>query len=81
MACAPDHLLPAPELDTVQTADNLRLITLDSLVLLTLMSNRDKDRMHLRDLAGVGLVDAAWLAKFPPELAARLKAVLDMPEG
>ena len=54
---------------------------LDSLVVLKLLSNRDKDRTHLRDLIGVGLVDASWLDKVPPELADRLKQILDTPEG
>ena len=77
----PDHLLPAPAIETVKDVESFRVITLESLVLLKLMSNRDKDRTHLRDLIGVGLVDAGWLAKLPPELAARLQAILDTPDG
>jgi hypothetical protein len=46
-----------------------------------LMSNRDKDRTHLRDLLGVGLIDASWLTKVPPSLAARLQHILDTPDG
>jgi hypothetical protein len=46
-----------------------------------LMSNRDKDRTHLRDLIGVGLLDTSWLAKLPPQLAARLKQILDTPDA
>ena len=46
-----------------------------------LISFRDKDRMHLRDLIAVGLVDEAWLGRFPVELARRLQAILDDPEG
>jgi hypothetical protein len=41
----------------------------------------DKDRMHLRDLLEVGLIDATWRERFPPELAARLQELLDHPEG
>ena len=37
--------------------------------------------MHIRDLIGVGLVDASWLTKLPPPLAERLKQILDTPEG
>ena len=77
----PDHSLPAPEIETVDDAAKFRVIRLESLVLLKLLSNRDKDRMHLRDLAGVGLIDLSWLPKFSPELAARLKHVLDTPDG
>jgi hypothetical protein len=51
------------------------------LLLLKLLSNRDKDRMHLRDLMGVGLLDASWLSKLPPDLAERLRQVLETPDG
>jgi hypothetical protein len=37
--------------------------------------------MHVRDLIGVGVVDASWLAKLPPPLAERLKQILDTPDG
>jgi hypothetical protein len=77
----PDHTLPAPEIETVDDPARFRVISLESLVLLKLLSNRDKDRMHLRDLAGVGLIDSSWLTKFSPELAARLKHLLDTPDG
>jgi hypothetical protein len=46
-----------------------------------LTSFRDKDRTHLRDLIGVGLVDESWRLKLPDELAARLQALLDTPDG
>jgi len=37
--------------------------------------------VHLRDVIGVGLVDASWLAKLPVPLTARLNELLDNPEG
>ena len=46
-----------------------------------LLAYRDKDRTHLRDLLGVGLIDASWLSRFPPELSNRLKQILDTPDG
>jgi hypothetical protein len=76
----PDHLLPAPEIETVDDPDNVRVITLESLVLMKLISNRDKDRTHIRDLIGMGLIDASWLPKLPAEFAARFKQILDTPE-
>jgi len=76
----PDHLLPAPEIETVDDPDNFRVVTLDSLVLMKLMSNRRKDQVHVEDLINVGLIDASWLSKLPPELAARLKQILDTPD-
>jgi hypothetical protein len=77
----PDHLLPAPEIQTALDPANYQVIALDLLVEMKLMSNRDKDRTHLRDLIGVGLIDASWLPRFPVELAERLKRILDTPEG
>ncbi len=77
----PDHSLPAPEINTVRDSADFAVLALESLIEMKLLSNRDKDRTHLRDLIGVSLIDRSWLAKFPPELAARLKHVLDTPGG
>ena len=44
-------------------------------------ANHDKDRMHMRDMLGVGLIDATWPARYPPELAARLQHLIDTPDG
>jgi hypothetical protein len=76
----PDHLLPAPEIQTVNDPANFAVITLDSLVLMKLMSNRRKDQVHVQDMIAVGLVDQSWLSKLPPELADRLKQILDTPD-
>jgi len=77
----PDHLLPAPEIQTVKDPANFHVIALESLVAMKLMSNRDKDRTHLRDMIGVRLIDPSWLTKLPPELADRLKHILDTPDA
>jgi len=77
----PDHLLPAPEIETVDDPADFRVIQLERLVVMKLMSNRRKDQVHLLDLIAVGLIDATWPARFPPELAARLQHLLDTPDG
>lgn len=77
----PDHLMPAPDISTVEDPAGFRVITLDSLLLMKLMSNRDKDRTHIRDLVGLGLVNQYWVAKLPPMLAERLQHILDTPDG
>jgi hypothetical protein len=77
----PDHLLPAPEIQTVKDPANFSVIALETLVIMKLMSNRDKDRTHLRDLIGVRLIDASLLPKLPPELSIRLKQLLDTPDA
>jgi hypothetical protein len=77
----PDHLLPAPAIQTVNDPANFPVLVLESLVAMKLMSNRLKDRVHILDMIGVRLIDSSWLAKFPPELAERLKQLLDNPDA
>jgi hypothetical protein len=77
----PDHLLPAPEIQTVNDPANFPVITLEALIQMKLMSNRRKDQLHLLDLIGVQLIDASWLKKLPSELAERLKQILDTPDA
>lgn len=68
-------------IEFVNDSDGLPVIPLESLVTMSLMSHRVKDSLHIRDLIGVGLIDSSWLAKLPPELAVRLKAILDTPDA
>jgi hypothetical protein len=77
----PDALEPSPELTHTEPSDGFELVPLDDLIRMKLVSFRDKDRMHLRDLIGVGLVDEAWPSRFPAILAERLQQILDDPEG
>ena len=77
----PDHSVANPELITIKDPAGFRVIELEGLVRMKLTSHRDKDRMHIRDLIAVGLLDATWLPRLPPELAARLQQILDTPEG
>lgn len=76
-----EYLLPAPEIHESEATPTFRVVGLEALVRMKLTSFRDKDRMHLRDLIGVGLIDATWPQRFMPELAARLQELLDNPEG
>jgi hypothetical protein len=77
----PDHLLPAPEIRTVDDPAGFRVIALESLVVMKLMSNRDKDRTHVRDLLEQRLVNQEWVAKLPTQLGERLQKLLDTPQG
>jgi hypothetical protein len=77
----PDHPLPAPVIQTVKDPADFSVIALESLIVMKLMSHRDIDRTHLRDLIGVGPVDRSWLTKLPPELADRLKQILETPDA
>jgi hypothetical protein len=77
----PDHLRPAPEIQTVSDPANFRVILLESLVKMLLVSNRAEDGMHLRDLINIGLIDDSWLPRLPAQLAERLKQILDTPDA
>jgi hypothetical protein len=76
-----DYPFPSPSLSTIETAAGFRVITLEALVHMKLLSNRDKDRTHIRDLIGVGLIDRGWITRIPPILAERLQGILDTPES
>src|SRR5262249_11074037 len=65
----PEYVLPAPEVSESEQATFFRVVTLEALVKMKLTSFRDKDRMHLRDLLEVGLINPAWCQKLPSELA------------
>ena len=77
----PDAIESTPELGQTESAEGFELVPLEDLVRMKLISFRDKDRMHLRDLISVGLVDAEWPCRFPVVLAQRLQVILDDPEG
>lgn len=77
----PEAIEATPMLRETESGDGFHLIPLADLVRMKLISFRDKDRMHLRDLISVGLVDDSWSAKFPDALAERLQTILDDPEG
>jgi hypothetical protein len=76
-----DALLPSPDVTESEPGDGFQVLALDALVHMKLTSYRDKDKTHLRDMLDVGLIDAAWIARLPAELAPRLQHLLDHPEG
>jgi hypothetical protein len=78
-----DDLLPAPEVTDAEAGvgGHYRVMGLEALVRMKLTAYRRKDQVHIQDMLGVGLIDASWLARFPPELAARLQVLLDDPNG
>jgi hypothetical protein len=71
----------APGLDESERAAEFQVAKLEALVRMKLIAWRDKDRTHLRDMIGVGLLDATWPARFPPPLGERLQQLLDDPNG
>ncbi len=72
---------PLPDLDESERAVEFQVANLEALVRMKLIAWRDKDRTHLRDMIGVGLIDATWPSRFPQPLGARLQQLLDDPNG
>lgn len=77
----PGEPAPNPDVDESTDLGAFRVINLDALVRIKLTAFRDKDRTHLRDLIGVGLINQSWTKKLPAPLATRLQSLLDSPEG
>ncbi|MFV2068308.1 MAG: hypothetical protein ACC645_15160, partial [Pirellulales bacterium] len=67
---------PAPDAAmAVKTREGFRVIELPALVVMKLQSFRDIDRVHIRDLLSVGLIDAAVVDKLPADLRRRLQEI------
>ncbi len=77
----PEYAYPTPDVEPADTARGYRVVALESLVRMKLTSFRNKDWMHLIDMFDVGLIDGSWLDRLPPDLAARLKELMDDPDG
>lgn len=77
----PEHVTLSPDIAESERAAEFQVISLDALVQMKLNSNRLKDKVHLLDLIGVGLLDQSWPTRLPAELAARLQQLLDNPNG
>ncbi len=77
----PDYVAPTPDVSEAEAAEGFQVLGLEALLRMKLTSFRDKDRMHVRDIVGVGLVDETWPARLPPELGIRLQQLLDDPDG
>ena len=73
--------LPTADVTERERAEDYHIVALEALVRMKLNSFRRKDQVHLQDLISLSLVDATWLDRLVPEHAARLKQLLDDPDG
>lgn len=76
-----EYAFPAPDVTEYARVDRSRVLGLNALVRMKLTSFRDKDRVHLRDLLGVGLIGPEWVERFASPLKERLQLILDTPDG
>lgn len=77
----PEYVAAVPDAVESVSFKSYRVLALESLVRMKLTSFRDKDKTHLRDMLDIGLIDATWPSRYPPELAARLQHLIDTPDG
>ena len=77
----PDYTFPAPDVDESEQTAAFRVLTLEALVRMKLMSFRRKDQVHILDLIDVGLLDETWLDRLPEPLDERLRELLADPDG
>lgn len=78
-----DDFWPVPDIADAKFVKSAKFwhLSLESLVGMCLSSFRLVEKVYLRDLADVGLIDSTWPARFPPQLAERLHLILATPEG
>ena len=77
----PEYLAAVPDVAESVSFTLYRVLALEAVVRMKLTSYRRKDQVHLLDMLDVGLIDAAWPARSPAELAARLQHLIDTPDG
>jgi hypothetical protein len=73
----PEYESPSPLVDDrIEIAPGIFVVDLPGLVRMKLLSYRDQDRVHLRDMIEVGLIDRSLFATLSPQLIARLEPLL-----
>ncbi len=72
---------PNPDIEPLARANDFQTVALETLVRMKLNAFRDKDRVHLRDMISLEMIDESWFPRFPERLRVRLKELLDDPDG
>lgn len=75
-----EYARPAPDVDESERGPDYHVLALEALVRMKLTSFRRKDQVHLLDMMDVGLIDAGWIDRLPPELGTRLKELVESPD-
>jgi hypothetical protein len=74
----PDYAIASPSVeDREQNPAGFPVVSLAGLVRMKLLSNRDQDRVHLRDMIDVGLIGRDALSTLPDDLSQRLTDLLN----
>jgi hypothetical protein len=76
-----EYVAPVPDVAEFASFKAYRVLSLEALVRMKLTSYPRNNQTHLMDMLDVGLIDATWPSKYPPELADRLQHLIDTPDG
>jgi Uncharacterised nucleotidyltransferase len=76
-----EYVAAAPGLNESIKYQSFNVLAFDAIVRMKLTSFRLKDQVHLQDMIEVGLLNYLYLDRLQPELAVRLKELLDHPEA
>ncbi len=76
-----EYTEPTPDVAESESGVSFRTLSLPALIRMKLTSYRKKDQTHILDMIDVGLIDASWLDRVPPELKDRLRELIENPDG
>jgi hypothetical protein len=70
LLCAGERVRPnshktIPDVEDIDDHSTYSVISLESLIRMKRESNRDKDRAHVRNVIGAGLIDETWVNRYP----------------
>ena len=78
----PHDLYPAPPVVTgIRSPEGVDAIDLRELLILKLIAFRDIDRVHIRDMIRVGLIDDTVAERITPPLRPRMEEIRADPDG
>ena len=77
----PDDPFPLPKVSESEPTPDFQVLSLEALARMELIIFKRVNRVHLRDLIDINLIDATWPSRFPSPLAERLQELLDDPDG
>jgi len=72
---------PNPDIEPWVRTNDFCAIALETLVRMKLNAFRDKDRVHLRDMISLGLINESWPERYPERFRVRLQELLNDPNG
>ena len=75
-----DDYEPNPDVEPTEYGDGIRTLPLERLVRMKLNSYQLKDRVHLIDMIQVGIINEAWISRFPKPLDERLRSLIENPD-